>query len=87
MIKQDYLKDLSITDFFILIRLEYDELFGEKKSLSQLDAVDKATIKQDSVSNERRRLRRLLKGFGMEHLWEIEAYKYKKERHSFLSAG
>ena len=80
MIKQDYLKDLSITDFFILIRLEYDELFGEKKSLSQLDAVDKATIKQDSVSNERRRLRRLLKGFGMEHLWEIEAYKYKKER-------
>lgn len=52
MMMKDYLKDLSLTDFFILIRLECDEPFGEGKSLSQLDAGDRDTIKQDSVSTE-----------------------------------
>lgn len=80
---EDYINELSLTQFFIKIHLEQNPLLDKTTSVRQLDAMERQKIKDDNVSNERKKLKRLLKGFGMEGLWDVDEYKQGNRKMTF----
>lgn len=80
MIGKDYLKELSLPNFFALLDLEES---GSKKTLEELDGTDLTAIKARIVNNKKKKLKGLLKGFGMEHLWNIDEYTLGNQEKRF----